>query len=168
MRRPIVRRPLTAEILKELLVYDPQTGIFSNRVKRGNRGIAGAATGAMRKRGYTLIGIEGREYYAHRLAWLYINGAWPSGDIDHIDGDPANNRIANLRDVSTTVNCQNHRRAKRDSSTGVIGVTPHRDKFIAWICVDKKRLYLGVYETTEEASAVYLEHKRRLHPGCTI
>lgn len=168
MSRTKFRRTLTAEILRELLDYDPDTGVFRNRIRRGNRGIAGAVTGTKRPTGYVIIGIEGLDYYAHRLAWLYVHGEWPKADIDHIDGDPSNNRIHNLRDVSTTVNCQNHRGPKTGSQLGVLGVHKHRRKYIAWICINKKKTYLGLYETPEMAHAVYLAYKRAFHEGCTI
>lgn len=159
---------ITAQRLRELLHYNPETGVFTNRVNRGNRGKAGEVTGTKRPGGYVMVGVEGRVYYAHRLAWMYMGGGWPEQDIDHIDGDPSNNRFTNLRDVSTTVNCQNMRRAKTNSRTGVLGVSRHRKKYIVWICINKKRVYLGLYATEEAAAIAYIEQKRRHHEGCTI
>jgi hypothetical protein len=162
------KRPLPAERLRELLHYDPETGVFTNRVNRGNRGKAGDVTGTDRGNGYIVMGVEGAVYYAHRLAWLYVTGEWPTLEIDHKDGNPSNNKFTNLRDVSDTVNYQNKRRAKSNSRTGVLGVSRHRDKFIAWICVNGKRVYLGVHPTADAASAAYLAHKRTHHEGCMI
>jgi hypothetical protein len=159
---------LTSQRLRELLTYDPETGIFTNKVKRGNRGIQGAVTGSLRSNGYIAIAVEATVYYSHRLAWLYMTGDWPKFDIDHKDGNKTNNRFENLRDVTTTVNTQNRRKAKSDSSTGVIGVTKHRDKFTAWIAVNKKKIYLGVFDILKEGSRAYLEHKRKYHEGCLI
>ena len=89
--------------------------------------------------------------------------------IDHIDGDTGNNRIANLRVVTPTLNQQNRRTARRDAAnTGLLGVRSNYKKWSAVITVNGKRVYLGSYETPEAAHAVYLEAKRKLHAACTI
>ena len=89
---------LTAERLRELLNYDPLTGVFSWRVNgRGRSGVGTVAGGSNHKR----IAIDKKEYFVHRLAWLYVHGCWPTEDIDHINGDPSDNRIANLREANS-------------------------------------------------------------------
>ncbi len=92
--------------------------------------------------------------------------------IDHIDGNPANNRLENLRDVSRAVNGQNQKRAQRHNGTGVLGVTRRRNAksnpYQAHIVVDGRPKYLGVFPTADAASAAYIAAKRALHEGCTL
>jgi hypothetical protein len=89
--------PLTANEVRHLLDYDPATGVFRWRVKPGRRVAAGAETGCVSNYGYKVIGIKGRVYQASRLAWLYVTGEWPEHDVDHANGDTADNRWDNLR-----------------------------------------------------------------------
>src|SRR4051812_40825019 len=103
---------VTQERLKQVLVYSPESGLFTRRGR-----VAGTTY-----RGRINIFIDYRGYLAHRLAWLYVHGRWPIGDIDHIDGNASNNAISNLREVSRSVNMQNQRRARSDSRTGLLGV----------------------------------------------
>ena len=155
---------LTAARLRDLLSYSPETGEFVwRRSAKGRPVRAGARAGSPHSGGYLSIGIGGRNYLAHRLAWMYAHGQWPQQDIDHIDGDRRNNRIANLRDVSRAMNCQNRRRED-------MGVSFHkRDKrWLAQIHVDSKKRHLGSFATRAEAQARYMAAKRVLHPGCTI
>ena len=113
--------------------------------------------------------IDEREYSAHRLAWLYVHGAWPTGQIDHINGDRGDNRISNLRDVTPALNTQNQRRAARSNkSSGLLGVTANRGRWLAQISIGGKSRNLGRYATPEEAHAVYVAAKRVLHAGCTL
>ena len=158
---------LKAERLRELLNYDPETGVFTWRVSRRATARPGSVAGTITPKGYRAIWI-GANYRAHRLAWLYVHGEWPSGEIDHIDGNRANNAIANLRDVSTSFNHENLRKARSDSRHGFLGVSPMGKRWKARITVRGKFQHLGIYDTPEEAHAVYLEAKRRLHAGCTI
>jgi HNH endonuclease len=160
---------LTAARLRELLSYDPATGLFTRLVSgRGRGAIAGSVAGGKSLCGYIRIGVSGRFYMAHRLAWLYTHGVWPAGDIDHINGEKADNRLSNLRDVSTSVNMQNQRSAQPRNASGFLGVTRHGNRFEASIKINGVNLYLGSYGSPEEAHASYLKEKRRIHPGCTI
>ena len=160
---------LTAERLREVLHYDPETGIFTRLVRTAQRVQVGDTAGCKGLRGCLLIMVDRRLYQAHRLAWLYVHGVWPANHIDHIDGNPANNRIENLRDVSHSVNMQNMRKAKStNKSTGVMGVYRIGKRFQAKIVVDRKVRHLGMFDTPELAHAAYLAEKRLHHPGCTI
>jgi hypothetical protein len=159
---------LTAQRLRELLHYDEETGIFTNRVNRWSRGVAGRQVGNTMPQGYRRIGIDGRIYQAHRLAWLYVYGEWPKHCIDHINGNKADNRIENLRDVTVETNTQNLRRARADSGTGYMGVFHFKGKYISYIRCAGKRIYLGLFNDPEEGSRVYLEAKRKLHSGNTL
>lgn len=109
---------------------------------------------------------------AHRLAWVHVHGSWPAGDIDHINGDKLDNRIANLRDVTRSVNKENMRSARGDNKVGLLGVHVRRQNttrpYVASIRVSGKLIHLGAHNTPEAAHAAYLEAKRRLHSGCTI
>jgi hypothetical protein len=166
----MTRPELTAEKLRELLHYDPESGLFTRIVQRGYRFKSGEIAGRVNGRGYSDITISGRIFPAHRLVWLYFYGAWPTGEIDHIDGDRLNNRIKNLRDVSRSVNQQNQRLARSDNkSTGLLGVTRRHDKgFQVQIGINGRRRYIGTYATAELAHNAYLVAKRQLHQGCTI
>lgn len=160
---------LTQARLHELLSYDPETGVFTRKIKVGNMP-AGSIAGGIRKDGYLQISVDYVRILTHRLAWLYVHGSFPAGDIDHIDGNRQNNAISNLRDVDRATNLQNLKRPKRtNKSTGFLGVTRlGDDRFMAQITVNKAYRYIGTFSTPEAASEAYLTEKRRVHTGCTI
>lgn len=162
-----IRTPLSAARARDLLVYSPETGEFTWRVKRNGTRPGGKA-GGHRPGGYVGIRIDYQMYAAHRLAWFYVYGEWPQHSIDHINGNPSDNRIANLRDVPHVVNMQNQRRALSTSKTGLLGTHQVGDMFCAEIVVHGRVKYLGTFWTAELAHAVYLRAKRKLHEGCTI
>lgn len=154
--------------LRKLLDYDPATGVFVWRVRQSYRINVFDVAGYIGVQGHRRIGVLGHLYWAHRLAWLYMTGAWPS-EIDHINGDRADNRWSNLRSVTRLINNQNLRRARWDSGTGIMGVGRRRSgKFQAQIRLNGRRLHLGYFSTADAAHAAYLKAKRELHPGCTI
>lgn len=150
-------------ILKKLLHYEPKTGAFI-WLPRGDRRWdsrhAGKSAGYLwRARAlgvaYRMIGIFGYPFYAHRLAWLYMTGKWPTKQVDHTDGDGLNNRWNNLRQAT---NSQNHANIgpRRDNTVGLKGVTRVRGKrFQAQITVRGNVRYLGTFKTPEESHAVY-------------
>lgn len=96
---------LDQKTLKELLDYDSQTGIFTWR-SCVRYGLIGKEAGTLCK-GYVVIGIKRRRYYAHRLAWLWATGEWPEYEIDHIDHEKTNNSLKNLREATRIENCRN-------------------------------------------------------------
>jgi hypothetical protein len=108
------REDITAEELKRHFAYDPETGRF-DRLTRKN------SSGSKDRDGYLILKIERRQYKAHRMAWLYVHGSLPMHNIDHINGDRTDNRIANLRDAPQAVNVMNTKR-KPNKDTGVVGV----------------------------------------------
>jgi hypothetical protein len=160
---------LTAERARQLLKYDPETGALTWLVTNSNRAVAGSLVGrAPKPNGYMQSMVDGVRHSQHRLAWLIWHGKWPSGDIDHINGNPADNRLVNLRDASKAINMQNQRRLPRNNSSGMVGVRPRGRRFTAQIQVDGKAIHLGTFDTAALADAARVDAKRRLHPGCTI
>ena len=161
-----------ADLLRRMklrLEYDPETGLF--RAAKGSRqgGNFGGQPGYKNPKGYHVLSVYGKAYKAHRLAWFYVYGVWPEGQIDHINGNRTDNRICNLRDVPQGVNMQNQRKAMRHSKSGLLGVTTTRKgTFVSAIKKNDKCTYLGTFPTPELAHAAYIAAKRKLHPGCTI
>jgi hypothetical protein len=165
-----VDKLMTVDELRQAVSYDPETGVFIWTKKRCGRCRIGSKAGAQRLDGYIEIYIHGKTYKAHRLAWLYMNGEWPSHQIDHIDGDRANNRIKNLRDLTKVLNMQNQRRPQKSNTSGYLGVSWQRAKckWEARISVGGVRHFLGTHPTAEDAYVAYLDAKRQLHGSCTI
>lgn len=137
--------------IRKFLAYDRGTGQFTWLITSGKARV-GATAGTKHSKGYTTITAEGRQMLAHRLAWWFENGVWPSLQIDHINGDKADNRIANLREATSA---QNHcnRGAQKNSSTGVKGVywfKPNR-MWKAQIVVQGKATVLGYFHNFDDA-----------------
>lgn len=155
---------ITQSRLHELLSYDEKTGLFTWRNRRGKM-LAGSSAGTF-CHGYMKIKIDKQQIGSHRLAWLYVHGVWPKGDIDHINRNTADNRIANLREASKAENQQNILSARRHSKSGLLGAYRHSqcDRWISEIRVDGKKIFIGCFDTAEEAHAAYIRKKRELHP----
>ncbi len=152
---------LTQARLKELLHYDPETGVFTWRARNNGKMKAGATAGTL-QRGYRWIKINYRDYAAHRLAWLYSTGAWPKHYIDHINRVRDDNRLANLREATKAQNGHNVSLSK-NNRTGYTGVRFIDGKYRAGIKAYGISYYLGRHDTAEQAHHAYLEAKRRLH-----
>lgn len=162
---------LTHESLRQLLRYDPGTGVFHWLVTKGSKRPAGSVAGRPDvRRGDTIITIDGSAYRANRLAWFYMTGSWPVDEVDHKDTDYTNNRWWNLRDVAHAVNSQNSRKARVTNKTGLLGVhqCAATGRFRASITVRGKCKQLGRFDTPELAHAAYIRAKRELHDGCTL
>lgn len=157
---------LTQSRLKEVMSFDPETGLFTWLVSRGN-GNAGSIAGC-NSNGYIAIKIDGKSHKAHRLAWLYVYGSFPKHELDHINHVKTDNRICNLRDVTHAQNKQNMRVARTDNKSGLIGAMFFQGRWQAKIMFDNKRRYLGTFATPEEAHSVYVEAKRNLHEFGTL
>jgi hypothetical protein len=149
---------LTLDRVNHLLAYSPTTGIFTWKVQQG-KARTGSEAGTI-QHGYRKVTIDKEQIKLHRLAWFVTYGAWPTGQIDHINGDKADNRIANLRDVPMSVNMQNRYATRRKENNLPYGVVAKDGKFVANIRV-------GTYNTAEEASEAYMAAKRLIHEGCT-
>lgn len=146
---------MNVERLKELLDYNPETGIFTHKKVRSGVPIVGVRAGSIgssRGERYESISVYGKLYKAHRLAWMYIHGSMPSKDIDHINGNTLDNRIVNLRNVSKSVNCKNKTKMK-NNKTGVTGVywSNRFNKFHAQISSEGKKIHLGWFDELESA-----------------
>jgi hypothetical protein len=154
--------------VRALLNYEPTTGVFTRKVSTHHSVTIGDVAGSTDSRGHINISIASRFYGAHRLAWLYMTGEWPSMHIDHINGVRDDNRWANLRHVTASVNMQNLRGARSNSKTGLLGVCPKGNIFEAYIGVKGRSMFLGCFKTAIEAHEAYVAAKRIHHEGCTI
>lgn len=169
---------LTQARLRAMLQYDPLTGQFTwmkrpvsdfssqSYADRFNRRWPGKRAGHHNinpSQGYWLVGIDGSLHRAHRLAWLYMTGRWPAGQVDHINGDRSDNRWVNLREVTLQENRKNQR-LPVDNTSGTIGVYWHtqRQKWTARIQSDGVDRHLGVFDTKEEAAAARKSAEHRL------
>jgi len=150
---------ITAELVRSRLNYDPETGRLTWLDGRRRGRLAGCHD----NEGYCVVRLDGRNYKAHRVIWLYVYGEWPQGQVDHINGRRDDNRITNLRDVSNSGNQQNKRGG--GGTSRYLGVCWAKDtrKWQAQIKVGGKTIYLGQYSTKEEASVAYQAAKLRLH-----
>jgi len=157
----------SANILRELLKYDPLTGIFTWKETRGR--VRKGEVAGWKKKGtrYTKISVNGVIYYAHRLAWVMYYEQEPPAIIDHIDRDKCNNRIANLRDTTQARNNYNTG-TPRNNTSGFKGVRvkpSRRKKFQAYIAINGKQQSLGYYLTGAEASEAYQQAISELLDG---
>jgi hypothetical protein len=166
----VPKAEITAVKLRAMLDYDPAIGVFVRKVATSNRTKAGEIAGIVNSIGYISVWLDGQPFLGHRLAWLYVHGEWPKNAVDHINAVRHDNRIANLRDVTQTINIQNRRKPQSNSTTGYLGVSWYAGKkrFCARIKTNGKYQNLGYFHTAEAAYAVYLSAKRELHAGCTI
>ena len=162
-------------LLRELLHYDVTTGQFTwlprpramfrneQNFLLWNTRYAGKVAGGRRgQANYWYIAVHHIQYFAHRLVWLYVHGDPMPDCIDHIDGNPLNNRFSNLRASTKAQNCANMR--LRDANTsGVKGVGPYKGRWRARIMVNFKDHHLGYFDTLEEAAKARFDAAVRLH-----
>lgn len=157
------------ERLRELLKYDPETGVLRWRVGYG-KAVAGSEAGYLQSARYMTLGIDGEKFRAHRVAWALVYGEWPEHTIDHLDGDRCNNKLANLRCVPQAVNMQNIRKPTSRNTSGYLGVywSDRRGGWMASVTTGGKQRRWGPYKTRERAYATYVARKRQYHEGCTL
>lgn len=150
------------EQARRLFVYEPDTGLIRWRVSTNQRIRVGRVAGAIDRHGYVRVtialgGPKRRSIAAHRLAWLLSHGAWPAGEVDHVNGVKTDNRLVNLRVVSRSENGANRSGPDRDSSTGLLGASRHKSgKFLSQIRRGGRYRYLGLHATAELANAAYV------------
>lgn len=161
---------LTAEKLRDLRIYHPETGVFVRKIPAHNWAKGTIVAGTL-SHGYIRMTVVQKIYAAHRLAWLWMTGKWPSMDIDHIDGNRANNAWGNLRQVDRSTNLENLRAAKSSNrSTGLLGAyrSPTQGRYVSRIQVRGVNKSLGSFGTAQEAHEAYVTAKRELHKGNTL
>ena len=154
---------ITQSQLKELLDYDPETGVFRCKVSRGKRR-AGAIAGSPDKDGYILLSIYKKPYKAHRLAFLYMVGKFPKNYTDHINGIVNDNRWENLREATSSQNSCNRRRM-RGKESGLKGVTWHKKskKWEARVVLNGKHNYIGLFVDKNIAVKAVKDLRDKLH-----
>ena len=170
---------LSYDVVRRLISYDAITGgmVWKARTadmfKRGrwsqehscacwNSQNAGKTAGTSNGSPYNRIVISGRTYLSHRIAWLYMTGDWPKGQIDHANMDKRDNRWDNLREATCAQNSCNVG-ARSTNTTGLKGVTKTRSGFCSYIGIDNKNIYLGTFKTPEEAFNAYVLAGKKLH-----
>ena len=140
---------LTDDRLHKLLDYSEKTGVFTWLIAA--RGRVGDVVGWIDEQGYRRIRIDGVVYKAHRLAFLYMNGEWPT-QVDHKNGTRDDNRWSNLRTATHAQNCTNRR---VQVNFGIKGANKRNRKWLASIRIDGRTFRLGLFDTREEAGLVY-------------
>ena len=156
---------LTQARLKELLHYNPDTGQFTWRHDCGLPRVAGKFAGYVNDQGYVVVKTSGQGHGAHRLAWLYTRGCWPSHYIDHIDGCRSDNRMTNLREATHGQNISNSPRPSHNTS-GFKGVSKLDRRAPSWratIIHNKRQVYLGTFDTPEKAHKAYCTAADKYH-----
>lgn len=153
---------LTYERACELFSYDSSTGFLSR--KRAIQGARAGVVGSSRYGAYRSVHVDGRSYMVHRVIWLMVYGVWPSDLIDHINGNPNDNSLSNLRAATHSQNMQNAKRSKNNTS-GFKGVSFIRKagRYQATIQVDRRSYNLGHFLNPESAHAAYVSAAKRLH-----
>ena len=148
----IAKSPLSIETLKEWIDYNPKTGEFKWKKSPHHLIKAGDMAGGYEKRGYRIFKLKEKTIKGHRAAWAIIYGYFPSGEIDHIDNNPSNNRIDNLREVDRSRNQMNAKTPKHNKS-GVKGVhyCKSKQKWLATIGFNKKKICIGHFDLFNEA-----------------
>jgi hypothetical protein len=158
---------MSIDELKQVLSYDKNTGEFTWTDKAPTK-VKNKPAIAKDKLGYVCLKIKGKMYKAHRLAWAFVYGYLPEQHIDHINGNPSDNRIVNLREATRSLNLQNLRKPRSDNQVGLLGVCKNGNNWRAEIRVDGKKINLGTYPCPEQAHAAYINAKRKHHEGCTL
>lgn len=154
---------ISREELRELLNYDPETGIFRWRKSINNRVKVGDIPHATAGKGYYTVQIYGQRYYLHRLAFFYMTGEWPKQCVDHKNGVVTDNRWSNLRHASVSQNAWNMRCQTRAASPYKgVWLNKRINRWTAEITVNKKKRYLGSFLTQEEAAFAYQEAAKKL------
>lgn len=145
---------ITPTLVREWLLYNPKNGIFTWKKSPKWGVLVGDRAGQITKRGCRVISLlRVPMIKEHRLAWLYLYGVWPTKFIDHINGDPSDNRICNLREATPLENSQNLRRHREHTPN--IFFRKDRQKWISYYNYNNKRTYLGLFTTRQEAEEAY-------------
>lgn len=155
--------------LLSYIKYEPSLDKWFWKKKPSKKTLVGSEAGSTNESGYRSVCLNKKNYLLHRVTWFWYYGEVPH-QIDHLDGDPSNNKIDNLRIASHMINMQNKRKAMSNSETGFLGVHYRKDRGIYYACINynKQYKYLGSRNTPEEAYKLYLNAKQKLHEGNTL
>ena len=155
---------VTQERLRELFDYDQKQGYLIRKARTSPNTRIGEVAGRINNKGYRQTMVDNHRYMEHRLVWLYVYGAWPLVDVDHINGNRSDNRIENLRLATRAENQQNVGMRSHNTS-GYIGVTWYKklNKWRAQIKAHGKKLHIGLFDCPAEAHKAYLAKKAELH-----
>lgn len=155
---------LTQSALKKDLHYDPETGEFTWLVSTNYNALAGSTAGCLDRQEYQVIRVQGKNYKAHRLAWLYTHGEFPPDGLDHKNRDRSDNRISNLRLATNAENMQNIPIPSSNTS-GHIGVSWDKatQKWLAQIQINRKKINLGRFHNLEDAIAARKAAELKYH-----
>jgi hypothetical protein len=164
------QRGPTWDRLRELVTYDPASGIFTWNIAVGSgrdRRYPGDVAGSRSSDGYWVLHLDGEHLLAHRVAVFYVTQQWPEPEVivDHRDGDRCNNVWTNFQKTSRSGNQQNRIAARKDNRHGLAGVRRTGNTFWSAIRVDHVDHYLGTFPTALAAHEAYVEAKKRLHPA---
>lgn len=156
------RDKVSHERLLQVLHYDPDTGLFTWKYgeEKHLKSRAGKRAGSPVS-GYVVICVDGCYTGAHRLAWLYMTGSFPAKNIDHINGNPSDNRFANLREATHAENLRNTR-VQRNNTSGVHGVGMNKGRWRARVMINGKT-HAKFFKTKDEAAASVIEMRKQLH-----
>lgn len=159
-----IESDLSAGHLRNILDYNPLNGEFRWKIAPISTVRVGQIAGRLTRLKYRQISIKRKRYYAHRLAWLYVNGEWPAAILDHINQNRDDNRIDNIRESTSSKNGYNQGR-HRNNKSGFKGVYLRKasQKWSAQIKVNTKSIFLGVFSTPEEASNAYAAASKKYH-----
>ena len=149
--------------VSDLISYNPSTGKFTWKVSRGTKK-QGAEAGTVRSDGYIAIQLNGKKIQAASVAWYLTHGYWPKL-VDHLNRDKQDNRLANLREATPSQNGYNRSRTQK---SGLRGVYPSNSKWIAKITINKIPVYLGTFDTPEEAHEEYVKQSKQHHKEFSI
>jgi HNH endonuclease len=157
--KPVVTR----QLLLDVFDYNPDTGVFKWKQAIARKSKIGERAGSVSKHlGYRILRFANHQEYEHRMAWFYVYGRMPEGDIDHINGVKNDNRICNLREATRSKNMLNLLKPNKNNKTGLLGVHRVGNRFASRITINGKTKHLGCFGTPEEAHKRYLEWKKHL------
>jgi hypothetical protein len=155
---------ISVDRLREVLSYCADTGVFYWKAICCKRMSVGTVAGSVKKNGYVAICVDGNRYPAHRLAWAYVTGQWPAGDIDHINKVPGDNRFANLREATRSQNKQNSDYTHGTSKYRGVYWIKKSKKWGAMIEINDQRIWLGSFNQETQAARAYMEARAKHHP----
>jgi len=153
---------MNQEQLKSFLQYEAETGKIYWKKTVNSRGLKGTEAGSITKQGRRRIQISGHRILSHRVAWFLWYGEWPISELDHINGNPLDNRIQNLREVTRRENEQNRPEHRAGKLPGYKRSRSKRNPYEAQVRINGKHYYLGSYKTEKEASEAYFNKIREL------